>query len=76
MTECFILCGSLGARTPKIYGSNQNALWPTFHPLDIHITFSYKQNNSSKMVTYDFALMEEATEVKCSQFSDYLIQNL
>jgi isocitrate dehydrogenase len=32
---------------------------------------------SSKMVTYDFArLMENATEVKCSEFADVLIRNL
>jgi isocitrate dehydrogenase len=30
-----------------------------------------------KVVTYDFArLMEDATEVKCSEFADHLIQNL
>jgi isocitrate dehydrogenase len=32
---------------------------------------------SSKRVTYDFArLMEGATEVKCSEFADALIENL
>ncbi|HOV43847.1 MAG TPA: isocitrate/isopropylmalate family dehydrogenase, partial [Syntrophothermus lipocalidus] len=32
---------------------------------------------ASKIVTYDFArLMEGATEVKCSEFGDALIQNL
>ncbi|HPF21673.1 MAG TPA: isocitrate/isopropylmalate family dehydrogenase, partial [Syntrophomonas sp.] len=32
---------------------------------------------ASQVVTYDFArLMEGATEVKCSQFADALIQNM
>jgi isocitrate dehydrogenase len=31
----------------------------------------------SKIVTYDFArLMEDATEVKCSEFGDALIKNM
>ncbi|ONK21539.1 hypothetical protein BLX87_21110, partial [Bacillus sp. VT-16-64] len=32
---------------------------------------------ASKVVTYDFArLMDNATEVKCSEFADELIKNL
>jgi isocitrate dehydrogenase len=32
---------------------------------------------ASKVVTYDFArLMDGATEVKCSEFGDKLIQNM
>ncbi|EMT45557.1 isocitrate dehydrogenase [Anoxybacillus flavithermus AK1] len=38
---------------------------------------SMEKTIASKVVTYDFArLMEGATEVKCSQFADALIQNM
>lgn len=38
---------------------------------------SMEKTIASKVVTYDFArLMEGATEVKCSQFADSLIQNM
>lgn len=38
---------------------------------------SLEKTIASKVVTYDFArLMEEATEVKCSQFADELIRNM
>jgi isocitrate dehydrogenase len=36
-----------------------------------------EQTIASKVVTYDFArLMEGATEVKCSEFGDELINNM
>jgi isocitrate dehydrogenase len=38
---------------------------------------SMSKTISNKTVTYDFArLMDGATEVKCSEFADHLIQNL
>jgi len=38
---------------------------------------SMNKTISQKTVTYDFArLMEGATEVKCSEFGDKLIENL
>lgn len=41
------------------------------------IVTSMKKSISQKKVTYDFArLMEGATEVKCSEFGDVLIQNM
>ncbi|MCM3791630.1 isocitrate/isopropylmalate family dehydrogenase, partial [Domibacillus indicus] len=41
------------------------------------ITKSVEKTISSKVVTYDFArLMDGATEVKCSEFADALIQNM
>lgn len=41
------------------------------------ITNSVEKTISSKVVTYDFArLMDDATEVKCSEFADELIKNL
>ncbi|MEN6349993.1 MAG: isocitrate/isopropylmalate family dehydrogenase, partial [Syntrophomonas sp.] len=41
------------------------------------ITASIEKTIGSKVVTYDFArLMEGATEVKCSQFADALINNM
>ncbi len=41
------------------------------------ITKSVEKTISSKYVTYDFArLMDGATEVKCSEFADKLIENL
>lgn len=41
------------------------------------ITASMDKTISSKVVTYDFArLMEDAKEVKCSEFADELIKNL
>lgn len=41
------------------------------------ITKSMEKTIASKVVTYDFArLMENASEVKCSEFADELIKNL
>lgn len=41
------------------------------------INHSIDKTISSKVVTYDFArLMEDATEVKCSEFGDALIENM
>lgn len=41
------------------------------------ITRSMEKTIASKVVTYDFArLMENASEVKCSEFADELIKNL
>ncbi|GGB03247.1 isocitrate dehydrogenase [NADP] [Macrococcus hajekii] len=41
------------------------------------ITKSMEKTIASKVVTYDFArLMEGATEVKCSEFADELIENM
>ncbi|MCM3741151.1 NADP-dependent isocitrate dehydrogenase [Oceanobacillus luteolus] len=41
------------------------------------ITASMDKTIESKVVTYDFArLMDDATEVKCSEFADELIKNL
>ncbi|WP_156291438.1 NADP-dependent isocitrate dehydrogenase [Oceanobacillus salinisoli] len=41
------------------------------------ITASMDKTIASKVVTYDFArLMDNATEVKCSEFADELIKNL
>lgn len=41
------------------------------------ITRSMEKTIASKVVTYDFArLMENASEVKCSEFADELIENL
>jgi isocitrate dehydrogenase len=38
---------------------------------------SVEKTIASKVVTYDFArLMEGATEVKCSEFGNALIQNM